>query len=102
MRPEFGRQLAAELGDQRGLAGAIRPNDRVQFAGRHIEHEIVGGNDALEALGQILHLQQRFAHGLPLGLTFALTFDSSPSMPPRANSTTSSSSGPRTICQNSP
>ncbi len=56
-------QLAAELGDQRGLAGAVRPDDRVQLAGVDVERDVVGGDDAAEALGQILDLQQRLAHG---------------------------------------
>src|SRR5664280_2855677 len=87
----IGPQLANELGDQRSLAGAVRPDHRVQLAGIHAERKIVGGDDALEALGQVVHLQQRLAH--------RRTFASSPTMPPRANSTTSSSSGPRIICQ---
>ena len=48
-----GRELAAELGDQRGLAGAVRSDHRVQLAGLDVEHEIVGGDDALETLGQV-------------------------------------------------
>ena len=42
---------------------------------------------AAEALGQAVDLQQRLSHGDLLG--------SKPSMPPRANSTTSNSIGPR-------
>ena len=52
---------------------------------------VVGGDHAAEALGQAVDLQQRRQpRRAP---------DSSPSMPPRANSTTSRNSGPSTICQ---
>ncbi len=58
----IGRHLTAELGDQRGLAGAVRPDHRVQFARGDLEREIVAGDDAAEALGEPLDLQQRRAH----------------------------------------
>src|ERR1035437_4741341 len=90
-----GRYLAAELADQCGLAGAVRPDHRVQLAGNHVEREIVGGDDALEALGQVTDLQQRLAHAR----TFAPSLASRPSMPRRANNTTRSSNGPMIICQ---
>ena len=35
----IGRDLAGELADQRGLAGAVRPDDRMQLAGRHVERD---------------------------------------------------------------
>src|SRR5450759_3160593 len=91
----IGRHLAAELADQRGLAGAVRPDHRVQLAGGDVEHDIVGGDDALEALGQMTDLQQRLAHAR----TFAPSLASRPSMPRRANNTTRSSKGPMIICQ---
>src|ERR1039457_5387991 len=91
----IGRQLSAELGDQRGLAGTVRPDHRVQLASGDVEHDIVGGDDALEALGQVTDLQQRLAHAR----TFAPTLASRPSMPRRANNTTRSSKGPMIICQ---
>src|ERR1039458_9881965 len=90
-----GRYLAAELADQCGLAGAVRPDHRVQLAGNHVEREIVGSDDALEALGQVTDLQQRLAHALTLAPSLA----SRPSMPRRANNTTRSSNGPMIICQ---
>src|SRR6185312_1521390 len=94
----IGRQLAAELGDERGLAGAVRADDGVQFAFRDLEHEVVGGDDAAEALGELVDLQQRAHAGafLRCGQRAAA---SRPSMPPRANRTISSSSGQRMICQ---
>src|SRR6185437_2210514 len=89
------RHLPAELRDQRGLAGAIGAYHCVQFARSDIEVEIVAGDDAAEALGQPLDFQERRVH---VG-TLRLASLSNPSMPPRANSTTSSSIGPRMICQ---
>src|SRR3974390_617544 len=86
-----GRELAAELQDQRGLAGAVRPDYRVQLAGLDHKRDIVAGDDALEALDQMADLQQRLAHARPLL--------SSPMIPPRAKRTTRSSSGPKMICQ---
>ena len=59
MRPESGVNWPAELRDQRGLAGAVRPDHGVQFALRDVERQVVGGDDAAEALGEILDLQQR-------------------------------------------
>ena len=51
-----GRDLAGELADQRGLAGAVRPDDGVQLARRHVERDVVGGDDAAEALAQAVDL----------------------------------------------
>ena len=56
-------QLSDQLADQRGLAGAVRPDDRVQFAARDIEREIVGRDDAAEPPDQIFDAKQRFSHG---------------------------------------
>ena len=60
-----GRDLAGELADQRGLAGAVRADDGVQLARRHVERDVVGGDDAAEALAQAVDLQQRLSHGAP-------------------------------------
>ena len=38
--PGVGHDLAGELADQRGLAGAVRADDGVQFAARHLEHNV--------------------------------------------------------------
>ena len=92
----IGRQLAAELGDQRGLAGAVRPDDRVQLAGRRRR----ASDRRWRRCPRSAWPDSRpAASGSLMGCAFARIFDSSPSMPPRANSTTSSSSGPRMICQ---
>ena len=55
--------LAGELADQRGLAGAVRADDGVQLAGGTSSDDVVGGDDAAEALGQAVDLQQRLRHG---------------------------------------
>ena len=82
-----GRDLAGQLADQRGLAGAVRADDGVQLAARHRERDVVGGDDAAEALGQAVDLRAAAqARRSPASM---------PSMPPRANSTISSSMGPR-------
>ena len=71
MRPESGVSWPLSWSDQRGLAGAVRPDHRVQLAGLDVEHDIVGGDDALEALGQVTDLQQRLAHVRTLAPTLA-------------------------------
>ena len=58
-----GRELADELADQRGLAGAVRPDDGVQLALRHVERDGIGGDHAAEAFAQALDLQERVSHG---------------------------------------
>ena len=74
MLPPLWRDLAGQQADQRGLAGAVRADDGVQFAARDIERDGVGGDDAAEALGQALDLQQRLSHGARLS--------NRPAMPP--------------------
>ena len=64
--------LAGELADQRGLAGAVRPDDGVQLALRDIERDIVGGDHAAEALGQALDREQRVSHGSDLARSNAV------------------------------
>src|SRR5205085_8014346 len=45
----LGREHAGDLTDQRRLAGAVRPDQRVHLAARHFQGHIVGGDDAAEA-----------------------------------------------------
>src|SRR6185437_7143426 len=92
------RQLSGKLCDQRGLASTVRADYGVQLAGHDRQRQVVGRDDAAEAFGQPLDVQQRFAHERTF-LPPRPRLLSSPSMPPRANSTTSSKSGPSTICQ---
>src|SRR6516165_8321017 len=61
--PGVGGNLAGELADQRGLARAVRPDDGVKLALRHAKRNGVRGDDAAEALGQFLDLEQRISHG---------------------------------------
>ena len=70
------RNFAAQLPDQRGLAGTVRTNDRVQFAARDIQHDAVGGQQAAEALGQPINVENA---NQPRRRP-----EISPSMPPRA------------------
>src|SRR4029077_7353169 len=46
-------QLPDQLADQRGLAGAVRTDDRVQLASRELEREIVGRDNAAKPADQI-------------------------------------------------
>ena len=85
------QQLPGELADQRGLAGAVRADDRVQFARRDIERQVVGRDDAAEPPHQIFNAKQAAQPRLSL--------PSNPMMPPRPNSTISSSSGPMISAQ---
>ena len=56
-------QLPGQLADQRGLAGAVGADDGVQFAGRDVERQIVGGDDAAEAPHQVFDAEQGISHG---------------------------------------
>ena len=69
-----GRDFAGQLTDQRGLAGAVRTDDRVQFAGTELERNRIRRHHAAETLGQSFDLQHRLSHGAPP--------ESNPSMPP--------------------
>src|SRR6185436_3132881 len=46
-----GREGAGNQADERGLAGAVRPDQRMHFAGLDLEADAVGGDHAAEALG---------------------------------------------------
>ena len=56
------QQLSGELADQRGLAGAVGADDRVQFAARHVEREVVGGGNAAEPPHQVFDAKQGISH----------------------------------------
>ena len=62
-RSQLGRNLAGQLADQRGLAGAVRADNGVQRALWHRQRDLVGGDDAAEALGEALDLEQGTRHG---------------------------------------
>src|SRR5262249_15199044 len=48
--------------DQRGLAGAVRPDQRIALAGRQIERDIARNDERAEALVQAARRQRRDAH----------------------------------------
>src|SRR6187397_525573 len=54
----IGRELSAELRDQRGLASPVRAYHRMQLPFGNSDAEVVSRNDATEALGKTLDLQQ--------------------------------------------
>ena len=56
-------KLTGQLPDQRGLAGAVRPDDRVQLSLRDRERDIVRRDHAAEAFGEPFDLKQRLSHG---------------------------------------
>src|SRR5690606_6742013 len=90
-------QLAEELRDERRLAGAVGTDEGMELARHHVEIDAVRGEQAAEALGEAADAEEGLgrhpAHGLPPSRT------SSACNPPRVDSTTASSSGPRIICQ---
>ena len=59
MRPALGRQLAGELRDQRGLAGAVRPDHGVGLAMATMRSRSVGRDHAAEGLAETFGAQQR-------------------------------------------
>ena len=54
MRPEVGHQQADRLLDQRGLAGAVRPEQTVDLARLDPEGDVVVGGQRAEPLGEAL------------------------------------------------
>src|SRR5262249_34138825 len=50
--------------DQRGLAGAVRPDQRIAFAGRKIERNVLGDDERAEALVKAARGERRRAHAL--------------------------------------
>ena len=91
MRPASGAISPASWPISVVLPAPLGPMMACSSPVRHAKRNRIRGDDAAEALGQRLDLaaadQPRRAPA------------SSPSMPPRANSTTSRNSGPSTICQ---
>src|SRR5947207_2683112 len=52
-----GRHGAGDLANERGLAGAVRANERVYLAAHDLERHIVGSDDAAEALAHAAQLK---------------------------------------------
>ena len=61
----IGGENAGDEIEERRLAGAVRPDQRVDVAGRHLELEIVERVEAAEALGQPFDRKTRLRHGAP-------------------------------------
>ena len=59
--PLVGRQLAADHVEERGLAGAVRANQRVTRARLHGERHLVDGLEAAKVAGDAVKLQARAA-----------------------------------------
>src|SRR5262249_44298282 len=115
--PGIGRELAGQLSDQRGLAGAVGPDQRVGLAAADAERDIVGRNQRAERLAQVLDLEQELAHGAAPGLLAlsavsgkssfcSRSFSSAPmarvsmpQMPSRTSSTRITRSGPKNSIQ---
>ena len=49
--------------DQRGLAGAVRPDDGVQLARHDVQADIVGDGQRAIGLAQVADAQDRLSHG---------------------------------------
>ena len=54
-----GAQVACELADEGGLAGAVRTDDGVRLAVAHVEVNAVGRAQRAEALGELADLKHR-------------------------------------------
>src|SRR5215469_3256319 len=112
-------EVAGQLSDQRGLAGAVRTDERMGFALADGERHVVGGDERAERLAQVLDLEQELAHLAAPGLESAArssasgksTLDSPslssapvartsmPQMPSFTSSTRATSSGPKNSIQ---
>ena len=62
MRPLVGRQLAADDVEERGLAGAVRANQRVTRARLHGERHLVYCLEAAKVAGYAIKLQASRRH----------------------------------------
>src|SRR6266516_3828495 len=56
------KQLPNQLADQRGLAGAVRSDDRVQFATRNIQRDVNSYDDPAKPPDQIFNAKQGISH----------------------------------------
>ena len=99
-----GSQRAGDQIDQRGFAGAVRPDQRVAGAARQREIDVVGDTGArrssfagcgFRSAASVIGLAR-----LP-GATIGRRPQAWPNRPRRANSTTTISSSPMPNCQNS-
>jgi hypothetical protein len=80
--------------NQRGFAGAIGADERVDLAVLHIQARVVRGRETTKTLDEVLHAQQRNgAHACSFLPERRLI------RPLGASSTTASSTAPKPICQ---
>ena len=57
-----GPQVARELADERGLAGAVGSDDRVRLPLAQVQGDVVGGRERAEGLAQRARLEDRLSH----------------------------------------
>ena len=93
------RQHAGEQVDEGGLAGAVRPDQRVARACLEREGDVARGAQRAEVLAERARFEQRGHDGFALRGGAASAFSTRPRMPPRANSAIATSSRPRPSCQ---
>ena len=92
-------ERAGDQIDQRGLAGAVRADERTPRAALQSEVDIARHLQRAEAAIESLDLQG-VGHSLGFRDQYTPAFSSRPSNPRRANSTASTSSRPMPNCQN--
>ncbi len=78
-----------ECVEQRGLAGAVGSDERLDGALEHVERDIVDGGEPSEALGDVAHLQKSHAVSAPLRRR-----RHRPASPPGANTITRTIASP--------
>src|SRR6185437_1086042 len=92
-----GLERAADEIDEAGLARAVRPDQRVARAAREAKIDFIGDLQRAEALAQRLGLERRLSRLRRSHRRLVLRrirASAKPSTPPRANTTTSTSSSP--------
>src|SRR5579884_3116444 len=62
--PGIGAEVAANLVEQSGLAGAVRPDDQPSLARLNHERNILGDGQAAEGFSQADDFKRRASHGL--------------------------------------
>ena len=60
--PRIRSDEPGNLIDQRGLAGAVRPDDGMQLARHDVERQVVGDDERAERLAQPFQVQHRVRH----------------------------------------
>ena len=94
-----GRFRAIDLAHQRRLAGTVRPDQRMDFTSRHLQSDIAGRLQRAIGFVEPGEAQHRAGSGLSAHDRLPPMRARSPTSPPRANSTTPISTGPKMIIQ---